>query len=99
MIGQINERWIGRWGEREEEENGRGRGCRGGRRKKSRAETHGLEKPQVIRGLLYGEDGSVVVDLPNLGTQHGFILTKLCFRCPGLFGLEIYRNICPCFCK
>jgi hypothetical protein len=40
-----------------------------------------------------------VVDLPNLGTQHGFILTKLCFRCPGLFGLEIYRNICPCFCK
>ena len=37
--------------------------------KESRAEAPGLEKPQVIRGLLYGEDGSVVVDLLNLGAQ------------------------------
>ena len=36
----------------------------------------GLEKPQVIRGLIDGEDGSVVVDLPNLGTQHVFILIE-----------------------
>ena len=38
------------------------------------------------------EDGSVVVDLPNLGTQHVFILTELCYHCWGIFGLEIYCN-------
>ena len=32
----------------------------------------------------------VVVDLFNLGAQHIFILTKLCFHCQGKFGLEIY---------
>ena len=42
------------------------------RKKKIRAEAHGLEKPQVIRDLLAGEDGSVVIDLPNLGNS-GFI--------------------------
>ena len=59
---------------------------------KSGAEAHGLEKPQVLRGLIDVEDGSVVVDLPNLGAQHVFILTESCFHCQGLFGLEIYRN-------
>jgi hypothetical protein len=54
-----------------------------------------LEKLQVLRGLLHGEDGSVVVDLPNLGAQHVFILIELCFHCPGLFGLEIYCNTKP----
>jgi hypothetical protein len=39
------------------------------------------------------EDGSVVVDLPNIDTEHVLILTELCFHCQGLFGLEIYRNI------
>ena len=39
------------------------------------AEAPGLEKPQVLRGLLYGEDGSVVVDLLNLGAEHVFILS------------------------
>ena len=63
------------------------------RKKKSRAEAHGLEKLQVLRGLIDVEDGSVVVDLPNLGAQHVFILIELCFHCPGLFGLEIYHNI------
>ena len=62
------------------------------RKKKSRAEAQGLEKPQVLRGLLDGEDGSVVVDLPNLGTQHVFILIVLYFHCQGIFGLEIYCN-------
>ena len=38
------------------------------------------------------EDGSVVVDLPNLGAQHVFILIELCFHCQGIFGLEIYSN-------
>ena len=56
------------------------------RKKKSRAEAHGLEKPQVLRGLIDVEDGSVVVDLPNLGTQHVIILTVLCFHCRGIFG-------------
>ena len=60
------------------------------RRKKSRAEAHGLEKPKVLRGLIDGEDGSVAVELPNLGTQHVFILIELCFHCSGIFGLEIY---------
>jgi hypothetical protein len=45
---------------------------------------------QVLRGLIDVEDGSVVVDLPNLGAQHVFILIQSCFHCLGLFGLEIY---------
>ena len=45
----------------------KGRGWKRKRKKKSRAKAHGLEKLQVLRGLLYGEDGSVVVDLPTLG--------------------------------
>ena len=60
--------------------------------KESRAEAHGLEKPQVIRGLIDGEDGSVVADLPSLGAQLVFILIELCFHCQGIFGLEIYHN-------
>jgi hypothetical protein len=34
------------------------------------------------------EDGSVAVDLPNLGAQHVIILTVLCFHCQGIFGLR-----------
>ena len=51
------------------------------RKKKSGTVAHDLEKPQVLRGLIDGEDGSVVVDLPNLGSQHVFILIELCFYC------------------
>jgi hypothetical protein len=40
------------------------------------------------KGFLYGEDGSAVVDLPNLGAQHAFILIELCFLCRGIIGLE-----------
>jgi hypothetical protein len=64
-----------------------------GRKKKGRAEARGLEKPQVPWDLTDVEDGSVVVDLPNIDTEHVLILTELCFHCQGLFGLEIYRNI------
>jgi hypothetical protein len=39
------------------------------------------------------EDGSVAVDLLNLGIQHVIILTELCFHCQSIFGLEIYHNI------
>lgn len=62
------------------------------KQKKSRAEVHGLEKLQVLRGLIDGENGSVAVDLPNLGTQHVFILTELCCHCRGILELEIYLN-------
>ena len=61
-------------------------------KKKSGTAAHGLEKPQVLRSLIVGEDGSVVVDLPNLGAQHVFILIELCFHCWGIFGLEIFCN-------
>jgi hypothetical protein len=65
------------------------------RKKKSRAEAQGLEKLQVLRGLLDGEDGSVVVDLPNLGTQHVFILIVLYFHCQGIIGLERFTITTP----
>jgi hypothetical protein len=44
------------------------------KKKKNTAESQGLEKPQVLRGLIDIADDSVVVDLPNLGAQHVFIL-------------------------
>jgi hypothetical protein len=61
------------------------------RKKKSRAEAHGLEKLQVIRGLIDVEDDSVVVDLPNLGAQHVFILIESRFHYQGICGL---KNCC-----
>jgi hypothetical protein len=54
-----------------------------------------LEKLQVLRGLTEVEDGSVAVDLPNLGAQHIFMLNELCFHCQGIFGLEICCNNNP----
>ena len=63
------------------------------KKKKSRAEAHGLEKPQVLRGLIDVEDGSVVVDLPNLGAQHVFILIVLCFHCRGIFGRRFAATV------
>ena len=47
--------------------------------KESGAEICGLEKLQVIRGLIDGEDNSVVVDLPNLGVQLVLLLIGWCF--------------------
>ena len=70
MIGQIKVRWSGRWREgrrRRKRKRERTQRMQRRRKKKSRAEAHGLEKPQVLRGLIDGEDGSVAVDLPNLG--------------------------------
>jgi hypothetical protein len=61
-------------------------------KKKSGAEACDLKKPQVLRGLIDGEDGSVVVDLPNLRAEHVFILIELCFHCWGISELDIYRN-------
>ena len=56
------------------------------RKKESGAEAPGLQKQQILRGLLYEEDGSIVIDLPNLGAQHVFILIVSCFHCRGIFG-------------
>jgi hypothetical protein len=58
------------------------------KKKKNRADAHGLEKPQVVRVLIDGEDGSVLADLANVGTQHVFILIVLCFHCWGIFRME-----------
>ena len=87
MIGQIKGRCRGRWRERRRRKWEREKGHRGGGgRKKNIAEAHSLEKPQVLRGLIDGEDASVAVDLPNLGAQHVFILTELCFHCRAYLG-------------
>ena len=62
------------------------------KKEKSKAEAYDLEKPKVLRCLINVEDGSVVLDLSNLGAQHAFILIESCFHCWDIFGLEIYRN-------
>jgi hypothetical protein len=69
----------------------KGREDKGGQRRKKK-ESGAEAKPQVLRGLIDVEDGSIVVDLPNLGAQLVFILIELCFHCRDIFGLEIYRN-------
>ena len=86
MIRKVEQK-VGRDKEKWEKERRQRR-----RKKKSGAEAHGLEKPQVLRGFIAVEDGSVAVDLPNLGTQHGFILTELCFHCQGISGLERFTT-------
>jgi hypothetical protein len=58
------------------------------RKKKNRTEAYGLKKPQVQRGPIDVKNSSVVVDLPNLDTQHVFILIASCFHCQGIFWLE-----------
>jgi hypothetical protein len=70
----------------------RERGRRGGGGRK--AEKHmAWRKLQVLRGLIDVEDGSVAVDLPNLGAQHVIILIVLCFHCQGIFGMERFASI------
>ena len=54
------------WAEERKVELKNGREDRGGGRKAhGGAEAHGLEKPQVIRALIDGEDGSVVACIPS----------------------------------
>ena len=83
MIGQIKVK-VEQKEEMEEERTKRRRRRR--KKKKGRAEALGLDKPQVLKGLIDVDDGSVSVDLPNLGAQHVFILTDSCFHCWGIFG-------------
>jgi hypothetical protein len=85
-------RWSGRWRERGRRKWKRERTWRRRKKKKSGAEAHGLEKTQVLMGLIDVEDGSVTVHLPNLGTHYVFILTEY-FHCWGIFGLEIYLKV------
>ena len=49
------------------------------REERMEGEAQGLEKLQVITGLIEGEYSSVVVDLPNPGVQLVLILIELCF--------------------
>ena len=91
-LGRKREGGVKSW-ERRRKNWKRERTQRRRKKKKSGAEAHGLEKLQVLRGLIDGEDGSVAEDLLNLGAQHVFILTESCFHCQGIIGLEIYRNI------
>jgi hypothetical protein len=79
MIGQIKGKVEQKVRERERR---RRKWKRKRKKKKSGAEAHGLEKLQVLRGLMDGEDGSVAVDLPNLGAQRVII----CFHCRCIFG-------------
>jgi hypothetical protein len=94
MIGQIKEKveWKEREGGRRRRKWKSERTQRRRKKKKSIADAYGLEKLQVLRDLIDVEDGSVAVDLPNLGAQHVFILIVLCFRCRGIFGMESYCN-------
>ena len=77
MIGQIKGKVEKKVRERERRKWKRERTQRRKKKKKSRAEAHDLEKPQVLRGLIDGKNGSVVVDLPNLGVQVDFSLREL----------------------
>ena len=57
--------------------------------KEDETEPHGLEKLQVARDLIAGEENCVVVNVPNLGVQRINIITELCVPCSGLLRLEI----------
>ena len=92
MIGQIKGKVEQKVGERRRKWK-RERTQRSRRKEKSRAEGQGLEKLQVLRALIDVEDGSVVVDLPNLGAQHVIILTESCFHCWGIFGRRFTATV------
>ena len=97
MIGQIKGKVEQKVGERRRKWK-RERTQRRRKKKKSGTEAQGLEKPQVLRGLIDVEDGSVAVDLPNLGAQHAIILTVLCFHCWDIFGRRFTSTKwCPAY--
>jgi hypothetical protein len=92
MIGQIKGKVEQKVREGRRRKWKRERTQRRRKKKKSRAEVHGLENLQVIRGLIDVEDGSVAVDLPNLGAQPVFILTELCFHSWCIFGWKRFTT-------
>jgi hypothetical protein len=63
------------------------------KKKKSRAETHGLENPKVLRGLIDVGNGRGALGLPSLGAQHVFILFELCFHCQGILGWRFTATV------
>jgi hypothetical protein len=91
MIGQIKGKVEWKWRDKRRRKWRKEKAQRR-KKKKSGAEVHGLKKPQGLRGLIDVEDGSVAVDLPNLGTLHVLILMESGFHCQGIFGVEIYHN-------
>jgi hypothetical protein len=62
MIGQKEGKWS-----RKKEKKEVWKREKAEKEKESGAEAHALEKLQVLKGLIDVEDGSVAVDLPNLG--------------------------------
>jgi hypothetical protein len=90
MIGQIKGKVEQKVGREKKEKMGEEEGEE--EEKWSRSTWPG--EPQVIRGLIEVEDGSVVVDLPNLSAQHVFILIELCFHCWGTFRIEGFTASC-----
>jgi hypothetical protein len=57
-------------------------GEEGGRKrmwKEDGAEPHGLEKPQVARGLIAGELINIVIGLPNLDIKLVSIITEFLY--------------------
>ena len=66
MIGQKKGRWSRRLRKKRRRKWEKERMQRRRKKKKSRAEAHDLEKPQVIRGLIDGEDGSIGVEAHSM---------------------------------
>jgi hypothetical protein len=56
------------------------------KKKKSRAEAHGLEKPQVLRGLRDVEDGSVATQSARSRRTACNHMNWVGFSLPGIFG-------------
>ena len=73
MNKQKKGRWIGNIGKTRYRKWKRETMQRTRKKKKYRANTHGREKTQGLKGLIDGNGGSVVVDLSNLSTKHLFI--------------------------
>jgi hypothetical protein len=73
MTEQMKGMWCGKLGEKGIR--GEGEDTDEGEEEKCRAKANGLEKTQGLKGLIYGEGGSIVLDLYNLDRTHLFILS------------------------
>jgi hypothetical protein len=76
MIGQIKGRWSRR---REKEKMGEGEDAEEEEEEEKQSRSTGLGETTSSKGSHNVEDGSVVVDLPNLGAQHVIMLTSCVF--------------------
>jgi hypothetical protein len=62
--------------------------------KEDGTEPHGLEKPQVARDLIAGEQRSIVVNLPKLGVQLNKIVTELCAFAWAYWDGDLQKHSC-----